>query len=77
MNNSSWLKEPPRLMRFKGVDYKLPRVLPINGSFFIPTLTPGNMFAAVREHYQPVEYKLAHQERIENSLFGIRVWRVL
>lgn len=71
------LAEPPLLMRHRGVDYKLPRDLRINSSFFIPTLKGRDTFEVVVDHYKPFEYRLTWSERIENGLFGIRVWRVL
>lgn len=71
------LAEPPALLKFKGADYKLPRDLKINSSFFMPALKPKETYEVVVEYYKPFHYKLTWSERIEGGVLGIRVWRVL
>lgn len=59
------------------VRYNVPVELERNTSFFVPTLRPKGMFRAVRKHYQKYKYELVWEERIEEGVLGIRVWRVV
>ena len=68
---------PPDVLRVRGVRYHVPPLLKLNESFFLPVLKPKAAYAAVSKHYARQGYKMVWEERIENGLLGIRVWRIV
>lgn len=60
-----------------GVEYKVPVMLDRNESFFLPTLRPKGMFNVVNKHYKDYDYELVWEERVEEGVLGIRVWRTV
>lgn len=71
------LLPPPEILKFEGIEYRVPQFLGLNHSFFLPTLDPEAAFKVVAKHYLELGYKLTWTDRIEQNLLGIRVWRVL
>ena len=69
------LKKTKR-MTVLGVSYYLPAELGIGHSFFIPSLKHKDTFEEIQRCYKVAGYTLTWEERIENDLLGIRVWRV-
>ena len=60
-----------------GVSYRVPILLAIGDSFFIPCLNRQVTMKALRSHYRKYnKYKLTYEERVERGMLGIRVWRV-
>jgi hypothetical protein len=71
------LLQPPEILKFENVEYRVPPTLGLNHSFFMPTLNTDVAFKAVTKHYSQHGYKLVWAERIEQDQLGIRVWRML
>lgn len=67
---------PPTTLRMDGVTYRVPQTLDIGHSFFLPVLDARRAVGKVRSHYRPQGATLVYDERIEQGMFGIRVWRV-
>ena len=60
-----------------GVEYQIPEVLNHNESIFLQTLRPKGMFNAVNKYYREHDYGVVWEERIEDGVLGIRVWRTV
>jgi hypothetical protein len=70
-------RHPPEVLRINGAAFLVPAYLGLNHSFFIPSLKHKRTFAGVLQHYASEEYTLIWEERIEQGVLGIRVWRVV
>lgn len=68
--------DPPLVLVIDGVQYRVPPMLEIGHSFFLPVLDGKRVMVTVRAHYQPQGYIFVWDEREESGLLGIRVWRV-
>lgn len=64
------------VVEIRGASIRIPLGLGIGHSFFIPSLKPKETYAYIVRHYYGEEYTLAYEERIEQGVLGIRVWRV-
>jgi len=67
--------DTPEVMRFKGAAFSIPLALPLHGSFFVPCLKPKETYDMVLVHYRTHHYSLVWEERVEEGVLGIRVWR--
>jgi hypothetical protein len=74
---TNWsLLNPSDTLEINSAKFKVPRTLGIGYSFFLPALKGQAAFLAVRSHYRIFDYQLTWDERIEDEVLGIRVWRV-
>lgn len=64
------------VVEIRGARIKVPPGLGLGHSFFIPSLKPKETHAYIVHHYYGEEYTLTYEERVEQGVLGIRVWRV-
>ena len=67
------------IVKINGVQYKIPALLAVGDSIFLPCLDRHVTMQKLRNYYgfYGLGYKLTFEERVERGLLGIRVWRVL
>lgn len=64
-------------VRIKGVGYAIPKKLFIGDSFFVPTIDRALAIRTIAQRLERFGYEIKGEERIENGLLGVRLWRVL
>jgi hypothetical protein len=50
--------------------------LHVGFSFFIPCLDTESMLRVIYSEAERRDYRLIHEERIENGMLGCRFWRI-
>jgi hypothetical protein len=65
---SSRIQEPEWILPFEGMS--------VGDSFFIPTLTPAEMTYVIDTRAKFAKVRVRVYTRVEDSLLGVRVWRI-
>lgn len=47
----------------------------VGSSFFIPCLDDRSVATALRVRARQLGYKTKHRARVENGMWGVRIWR--
>jgi len=47
----------------------------VGSSFFIPCLDDRSVATSLRMRARQLGYKTKHQARVENGMWGVRIWR--
>lgn len=64
-------------VQVRGVAYAIPKTLFIGDSFFVPTIDRALTIRTVSQRLERFGYTIKGEERIENGVLGVRLWRVL